>query len=76
MQSSVFGQKFLKDANAELKVYWPLPENELSSLESQTLRQLNGATDCFGKMIGSSFIAKEKVADFFVRKIYVIRYEK
>jgi hypothetical protein len=98
MQTSVFGQEILKDANAvtkhadkvihqiekmniseafaELKVYWPLPENEISSLESQTLRQLNVATDRFGKIIGSSFIIEEKVADFLVRRIYVIRYEK
>lgn len=65
-------------ANAfeEIHKYWPLPENELEQLESQTVKQFNLVADRFGNIIGSDFIKDKTIKDFVLRKIYVIRFEK
>jgi len=65
-----------QNAFAELQKYWPLPENELTQLESQTVKQFNLVADRFGRIIGTDFIKDKTIKDFAVRKIYVIRFEK
>jgi hypothetical protein len=71
---------FLKDyefqnAFAEIQKYCSLPENELTQLESQTIKQFNMVADRFGSIIGTDFIKDDTIKDYVVRKIYVIRFE-
>jgi len=73
--------KFLKDSEfqeafTELEKYWPLPENEMVQLESQTIKQFNMVADRFGNIIGFDFIRDETIKDYAIRKIYVLRFEK
>jgi hypothetical protein len=73
--------KSLKDSEfqkafAELQIYWPLPENELIQLESQTIKQFNMVADRFGNIIGVDFIRDESIKDYAIKKIYVLRFEK
>lgn len=73
--------KFLKDSEfqkafTELQNHWPLPANELTQLESQTIKQFNMVEDRFGNIIGTDFIKDMNVKDFVTRKIYVIKFEK
>jgi hypothetical protein len=63
-------------AFAELQIYWPLPENELIQLESQTIKQFNMVADRFGNIIGVDFIRDESIKDYAIKKIYVLRFEK
>lgn len=63
-------------AFSELQKYWPLPENEVAQLESQTMKQFNVVSDRFGKIIGADFVNDRTVKDYVVRKTYVIRFEK
>ena len=65
-----------ENAFAEIRKYWPLPENELTQLESQTIKQFNMVADRFGSIIGTDFIKDKTIKDFVVSKIYVIRFEK
>ncbi|PKQ62202.1 hypothetical protein BZG02_12855 [Labilibaculum filiforme] len=72
---------FLKDSEfqkafTELQVYWPLPENEMKQLESQTIKQFNMVADRFGNIIGFDFIRDESIKDYAIKKIYVLRFEK
>ncbi len=72
---------FLKDSEfqkafTELQEYWPLPENEMVQLETQTIKQFNMVADRFGDIIGVDFIKDETIKDFVVKKIYVLRFEK
>ncbi len=59
-----------------LRAYWPIPENEVDQLESQTIKQFNVAIDRFGAVMGYDFIKEQTINDFVIRKIYVIRFEK
>jgi hypothetical protein len=72
---------FLKDSEfekafLELRKYWPLPENEIAQMESQSIKQFNVAADRFGKTIGTDFVRDKTIKDFYVNKIYVIRFER
>ncbi len=73
--------KFLKDSEfqkafTELQIYWPLPENEMMQLESQTIKQFNMVADRFGNIIGFDFIRDMSIKDYAIKKIYVLRFEK
>ena len=73
--------KFLKDSEfqkafTELQIHWPLPQNELTQLESQTIKQFNMVADRFGNIIGTDFIKDKMIKDYVMRKIYVIKFEK
>lgn len=48
-------------AFSELQKYWPLPENEVAQLESQTMKQFNVVSDRFGKIIGADFVKDRTV---------------
>lgn len=65
-----------QDAFTELQVYWPLPENEMQQLESQTIKQFNLVADRFGNIIGYDFIKNETIKEYALKKIYVLRFEK
>lgn len=58
-----------------IKQYWPLPENEINSLESQTIKSLNIVEERFGQSIGIEKIKEETIKDFAIRETYIIRYE-
>ena len=63
-------------AFTELEKHWPLPQNELSQLESQTLKQFNLVGDRFGAVIGFDFVQEKTINDFAIKKTYVVRFEK
>lgn len=65
-----------QQAFTELKKCWPLPQNELEQLESQTVRQFNIVGDRFGTAIGTDLVADKVIKDYVLRKIYVIRFER
>ncbi len=73
--------EFLNDSEfqkafTELQNYWPLPENEVMQLESQTIKQFNMIAERFGNIIGFDFIRDEAIKDYAHKKIYVLRFEK
>lgn len=55
------------------KKYWPLPENELDDLKSQTMKQFNLISARFGTPIGHEHIKDITVNDFIIRRVYVIK---
>ena len=64
------------DAFELLGAYWPLPENEISSLELQTVKQFNMVSDRFGNIVDYKFIEKQQVEGILTRHIYVIKMER
>lgn len=62
-------------AFSELQEYWPLPENEIIQLESQTIKQFNLVGSRFGNISGYDFIKDDGLKDYVIRKTYVIKFE-
>lgn len=71
----LFKQKKYSKAIAELSPYWPLPEDELTSLSDQTVKSMGVATERYGKMVAASKIKSETISDFAVRETYIVQYE-
>ncbi|MCL9806164.1 hypothetical protein NAT51_11560 [Flavobacterium amniphilum] len=59
----------------ELKPYWPLPDNEMTSLEDKTVQFMELLQSRFGKVEGVSKIKEEKISDFAIRETYILRFE-
>lgn len=72
---SLFRENKVSNAFEELKVYWPLPENEINSLEEKTIKYLNLIDERYGKSIGILKVKNETISEIAVRETYLIRYE-
>jgi hypothetical protein len=72
---NLFKDNKISDAFTELKIYWPLPENEMNSIEEKTIKYLNLIDVRYGKCIGSLKVKNETINDIAVRETYLIRYE-
>lgn len=73
--TAMFFENKISKAFKELRQYWPLPENEINSLEEKTIKYLNMIQDRFGNAEGTSYIRTEKISDFAIRETYIVRYE-
>lgn len=71
----LFSQNKISESFKQLKPYWPLPENELESMEEKTLKYLNLIEERFGKSIGTLKVKNETISDIAIRETYLIRYE-
>ena len=59
----------------ELKSYWPLPDNEIISLEDKTVQFMELLQSRFGAVETASKIKEEKISDFAIRETYILRFE-
>lgn len=64
------------EAFEKLQMYWPLPQNELSKLEMQTIQQFNFVAERFGEMIDSDFIKEQSLKDHAQKYFYVLKFER
>lgn len=58
-----------------LKSYWPLPENEIYSLENQTIQSLNIISQRFGKPESILKIKVQNIPDTAFRETYLVKFE-
>lgn len=71
-----FSKDEIAKAFEKLIDIWILPPNEITNLESQTIKQLNVARDRFGEVIGSEFVKEELIEKVLFRRIYVMKFDK
>lgn len=72
---SQFNTNKISESFDQLKIYWPIPHNEIESMEDKTIKFLNVIEGRFGKQIGSIKVKNETISDFSIRETYLIRYE-
>ena len=73
---SLFKNNKISKAFSELTPYWPMPQNELESIEGNTIKYLNILEQRFGESIGSLKVKNETISDIAIRETYIIRYSK
>ena len=73
---NLIAQDKVDEAFAKLAPYWPMPENELTTLVLKTVQQRNLVEPRFGKTLGIEFLGEEHAGDFGVRFTYVERRER
>lgn len=72
--TKLFSESKIAEAVVLLSLYWPLPQNEISSIESQTVKYLNVFNERFGKVQGIEKGKTETINDFAIREVYFIKY--
>ncbi|WP_299764933.1 hypothetical protein [uncultured Dokdonia sp.] len=72
---SLFKENKISESFEKLTPYWPLPSNEIESLEEKTMKYLNIIRDRFGKPIGTLKVKNETIADIAIRETYLVRYQ-
>lgn len=73
---SLFKENKISESFDQLTPYWPLPQNELESIEEKTIKYLNIIEQRFGKSIGTIKVRNETISDIAIRETFLIRYEK
>jgi len=71
----LFEKNKISDSFKELTPYWPMPQNELESIEEKTIKYLNLIEQRFGKSIGNLKVKNETISDIAIRETYLVRYE-
>lgn len=71
----LFEKNKISESFELLTPYWPMPANELESVELKTIKYLNLIEERFGKSIGTLKIKNETISDIATRETFIIRYE-
>lgn len=71
----LFEKNKISESFDQLTPYWPLPQNELESIEEKTIKYLNLIEQRFGKSIGTLKVKNETISDIAIRETYILRYE-
>lgn len=70
---------FYKDsislAFKEMKVYWPLQDDEIEELKDKTIKSLNLIDNIYGYKIGPVKISESSIKDIAYKETYFLRYE-
>ena len=71
----LFEKNKISESFDQLTPYWPLPQNELESIEEKTIKYLNLIQQRFGKPIGTLKVKNETISDIAIRETYIMRFE-
>ena len=71
---SLFNENKISESFEQLTAYWPLPLNEIESIEEKTIKYLNILEQRFGKSIGTLKVNNETISNIAIRETYLIRY--
>lgn len=73
--SQDFKNNKIAEAFNLIRQYWPLPENEINTLESQTVSSLNLISDRYGKAESIIKVSEQGIKDTGLRETYLLKYE-
>ena len=73
--TDLIGQNRIREGILLLKDYWPLPGSEIENLINQTEMQWTMVEKRFGQPIAVEFVREEKVADSFVKYLFIQKFE-
>lgn len=73
--AQLFYDDYITVAFKKLAPYWPLPADEIESIEDKTIRYLNLLDERFGEKQSVQKLKVEKIGDFALRETYIIKYE-
>ncbi|MAX80053.1 MAG: hypothetical protein CL843_07750 [Crocinitomicaceae bacterium] len=73
--AQLFVENKISEAFGKMTPYWPLPQNEISSLEETTIKYLNLLDLRFGSTIDAIKVKNETIANIAIRETYIVRYK-
>ena len=72
--ATLFKENKISESFEELIKFWPLPQNELESLENHTIKYLNVVEQRIGKPTGILKSNTETISDIAIRETYIVKY--
>lgn len=73
--TQLFKDNKINKAFSKMKVYWPLPENELENMETKTIQSMNLVAERFGKTEDIVKISEQNIKETAFRETYFIKFE-
>jgi hypothetical protein len=73
--TNLFGEEKIKEGFLLLKPHWPMPEAEIENLINQTEMQWSVVEKRFGKSISVEFIREERIAESFIKYLFMQKFE-
>lgn len=70
-----FKEREIDEAFTTLRFYWPLPENEIDNLQSQTIQSLNIISQRYGNAESIVKVNELNIKETGFREIYLIKFE-
>jgi hypothetical protein len=73
--TNLFGEEKIKEGFLLLKPHWPGQETEVENLINQTEKQWSKFEKSFGKSISVEFVREERIADLFIKYLFIQKFE-
>jgi hypothetical protein len=73
--TELFKANKITDAFKELRLYWPIPENEVYGMEEKTIKSLNMVEGRFGKPESILKVNESAIKDIGIRETYFVKYQ-
>lgn len=73
--AQLFKENKINDAFEKMKVYWPLPENEIDNLESRTIQSMNLVAGRFGNSEEIIKVSEQSIKETAYKEVYLVKYE-
>jgi len=73
--TQLFKENKINQAFELLRKHWPLPENEIDDLQSQTIKSLNIIAERFGKPESIVKINEQNIKETAFRETYLLKFE-
>lgn len=72
--ADLFTRDSLAEMFKQMETYWPIPKDEIESLERKTISTMNTIGERYGTPIGNLKIRENRINDFALKETYLIRY--
>jgi len=72
----LFKDKKISESFTLLTPYWPMPQNELNTLEIQTQKYMDLMLTRFGEPVDYLKLKEQHLKNFAIKITYIIRFEK
>lgn len=73
--TTLFKENKISEAFTKIKMYWPLPANEIDNLETKTIQSMNLVSQRYGHAEEIVKITEQNIKETALREIYLIKYE-
>lgn len=73
---SLIAQMKIKEGFEVIKPHWSFPHSEIDDMAYTTQSQMKGLTPRFGHIIGFTHIETKRLANEFIKHIYLLKYER
>lgn len=73
--TTLFKENKINEAFIKIKIYWPLPANEIDNMETKTIQSMNLVAQRYGNAEEIVKVTEQNIKETAFREIYLIKYD-